>query len=50
MIGQFVCSRSTLMKLEKRILTLMSHFSRVRRRKRELLIPFKIEVLGLWSA
>lgn len=38
------------MKLEKRIFILMCHFSRVRRRKREVLIPFKIEVLGIWSA
>ena len=38
------------MNLEKRILILMCHFSRVRRRKREVLIPFKIEILGAWSA
>lgn len=36
------------MKLGKRILTLMCHFSRLRRRKREVLMPFKIEVLGVW--
>ena len=38
------------MKLKKRILTLVCHLSRVQRRKQEVLIPFKIEVLGVWFA
>lgn len=36
------------MKLEMRVLSLMYHFRRARRRKRDVLIPFKIEVLGVW--
>jgi hypothetical protein len=38
------------MKLEKLVLTLMCSFSRARRRKRDVMIPLKIEMVGIWVA